>query len=278
MGPSITRRQLLQTGLTSLSVGIAGCAGRVLDDAGEEVARNSVFEETSFDGADLVVQLRENADISTVNLVGPDGQLFTSASVAAGVTRVRLRLFDMLSGRRYSPGEHTLVGVQGGEEVASATLDLRPELEIVAVEPYTGGRDVPLNRGNLVVTVENVGTGPTWVYYVGYEGAPWESANEFPSERLIRYQPEVYLQLPETTAGRIISPAESQQLLGRHSPLLLPRGIPCDGQTLEIIAIVKTGVGSDARGGIQATLSGGLFQTRSKRTCHDLVIELVESE
>lgn len=278
MGPSITRRRALQTGVVSLGASLAGCAGRVLGDASDRVARNSTFEETWFDGADLVVRLRENTDVSTVNLVGPDGQLFTSANVATGVTTVRLSLFDMLSGRHYSPGKHTLVGVRDDEEVASATLDLRPELEIVGVEPYTGGRDVPLNRGNLVVTVKNVGTGPTWIYYIGYEGAPYELANEIPPFEETKYQPEVYLPYPETAEGRILSPNESADFRGRFPPLVLSRDAPCDGQTADLTVIASSGIGNTGKDNIRASLLGGPLQNRHRTTCQRIIAEVLGEE
>lgn len=171
----VTRRRWLAVGGSALASLVAGCSGGSEPTPTPE----SVFRGTSFEGTDLVVDLREDHGVSTVNLIAPDGSLFAEADVATGATRVGLEILRIRPASagmiHYVPGAHELVAVSG-DETETTTVELVPELRIVDVQQFrdgTRGGDF----GRLIVEVENTGTGPTWVHDVTHIGAPNRGAN-----------------------------------------------------------------------------------------------------
>lgn len=274
MRSEYTRRRVVQAGLGCLPLAIAGCgsSGRETTDG---LAGSDAFVETDIDGSALVVQLRDDAELTRVTLLDPDGAEFESASVAAGATSVRLPLFDIRSGRHYTPGEHTLVGVADGAEQTSVSLELRPELEITDVEPYTGGEDVPRNRGNLLVTVENVGTGPTWVYFLSYSDAPSDPANSTPPDESIIRGAEDNFREPSSEQDTILSPGDSTGFLGRHPPILLSNERECNDESISLEATIRSGIGPHRQQEIEASLSGDKIKQSFQTSCSEIDVTLV---
>jgi hypothetical protein len=270
-GKRVSRRQLLKAGLVASATGLAGCSGT--GTAGSRTPSNPVFEETSVSGSDLVVKLQKDRDVDTVNLIGPAGKLFDSVGIEAGVTAVEFGLFDLDRGWHYEPGKHSLVAVRNGEQIASWNLDLTPDLEIVDVQQYTGGRPTPSNRANLLVSVENTGTGPTWVYYVGYENSLDRDANHIPTNSYAKTSPMLNLEKPEQRSDVILQPDASVDLLGNHSPFLLSKEDRCDGHPFDMEVIVLAGGGEDARKQFRATLSGDPVKANFRATCSEIRVE-----
>ncbi|QLH76947.1 hypothetical protein HZS55_06405 [Halosimplex rubrum] len=268
-----SRRRFLKGGLVVSAAGLAGCAGA--GSAGTSTPSNPVFEETSISGSDLVVDLQEDNEVDKVNLIAPDGSGFLSTGVAAGATTVRFSLFQHRVMSHYTPGEHVLVAIAADEELASIPLELAPKLEITDVEPYMGGRETLSNRGNLLVTAKNLGTGPTWMYFLGYEDAPNSSATIFPSTEYVQTTPHHNFRQPETEQEFIIEPGESRTLLGRQPPLH-PGQDHCDGRTVEFSAVILTGVGDDVRRPLQATLGTEQSTENAKEICSEIEIELLD--
>ncbi|WP_436926214.1 twin-arginine translocation signal domain-containing protein [Halosimplex amylolyticum] len=274
-GEKRSRRQFLKSGLALTAVGLAGCSSG--GPAGTDTPE-SVFRETSVSGNALRVTLREDHGVSKVNLIDPSGSIFQSAQVATGATTVELGLFDYRRGWHYTPGDHTLVAVNDGEEVESTTIPLTPELEITGVEPYTGGRPTPSNRANLLVTVENTGTGPTWVYYVGYGNAPHSAANRIPTTDYARSTPLLNLEKPESVDGVILDPGDSTVLRGIRSPLLLSQSDHCNDFETDLTVIVSTGVGENGQHELRAILDGDPLRANFRGTCSDIRVESREGE
>ncbi|QLH81296.1 twin-arginine translocation signal domain-containing protein [Halosimplex pelagicum] len=271
-GEKGSRRRFLKGGLALTAAGLAGCSGD--GSTGTETKTpESVFEETSISGATLEVTLREDHEISTVNLIDPSGSVFQSAQVAAGATTVGLGLFDYRRGWHYTPGDHTLVAVKEGEEIASMTVPLVPDLEITDVTPYTDGRPTPSNRANLLVTVENTGTGPTWIYYVGYENAPHSAANRIPTTDYARSTPLLNFEKPQSEDEVILQPGNSTILRGIRSPLLLSKDDHCNGLEVNLTVIVPTGVGENGQRELRAVLDGDPVRANFRGTCSDIQIE-----
>jgi len=270
MGPNRSRRQFLKGGLALTAAGLAGCSG---GGSAGTATPDPLFRDTSVSGNSLRVTLREDHEISKVNLIGPSGSIFQSAQIATGATTVELGLFDYRRGWHYTPGDHILVGVEGGEEVESTTIPLTPELEIANVEPYTGGRPIPSNRANLVVTVENTGTGPTWVYYVGYENALDRDANHIPTNDYAKTVPLLNLEEPESKGDILLDPGHSVGLLGVDAPFLLTQDDHCDELQVDMTVIVASGIGENGRKEIEATLAGEQIKANFAGTCSDISIE-----
>jgi hypothetical protein len=268
-----SRRRFIQSGLAMAAAGVAGCSS--LGPAGG-VGRTSPIQETSVSGASLVVDLTENHEVTKLNLVGPSGSLFRSTSVATGTTTAEIGLFDYRRGWHYTPGEHSLVAIADGEKNASKTVPLKPKLEISDVEPYTGGRPTPSNRANLLVTVKNTGTGPTWVYYVGYENALDQDANHIPANDYVKTVPLQNLDEPESREDVILEPGKSSKLLGTDSPFILADEDHCNNLTVELSVLVLSGIGTNLRKQLRATLAGEQISANFARTCSDISIDLSE--
>ncbi|GGL42807.1 hypothetical protein GCM10009037_27940 [Halarchaeum grantii] len=101
-------------------------------------------------------------DVEHVNLVKPNGSLFGKRGVAKGASRVS---FDV--GTTYTPGEYTLVAVNGDQTVGTTTQSLRPDLQILEMGI---GRNQPAKMWDgtehrtgveAFVSVANRGSGPT---------------------------------------------------------------------------------------------------------------------
>ncbi len=272
-GERVSRRRFLTAGLAAGVAGLAGCSGG--GTAGTRTPSNPVFEATSISGSDLVVTLQEGHDVDKVNLITPDGSAFRSSTVAAGATTAQFSLFQHRVRSHYTPGEHTLVAIVEGEEFASVSLELVPKIEIIDVEPYTGGRETLSNRGNLLVTAKNTGTGPTWIYFLGYEDAPNSSASIFPSTEYAQTTPHHNFRQPETEHEFIVEPGQSRILLGRQPPLNPGRSL-CDGRTVEFSAVVLTGVGDDVRQPLRATIGTEQSTVNSQDICSEIEIELLD--
>ncbi|QLH77240.1 hypothetical protein HZS55_08010 [Halosimplex rubrum] len=272
-GEQQSRRRVLKRGLALATAGIAGCSS--LGPVGG-VGGSGPIQGTSVSGASLVVDLREDHEVTKLNLIGPSGSRFRSTDVATGATSAELGLFDYRRGWHYTPGEHSLVAIADGDEVASKTLSLEPTLKITDIEPYSGGRPTPSNRANLLVTVENTGTGPTWVYYVGYENALNRDANHIPTNNYAKTVPLQNLDKPESKNDVILEPGSDSELLGMDSPFLLTNEDQCDNQRVELSILVLSGIGSNAEKQLRATLTGERISANFASTCSDISVNRVE--
>ena len=168
-GPPISRRGLLRTGILSGSLALAGC----LDES------DPVFQEISFEESHLVVRLHDEHAVEQLNLIAPDGSIFSQSAVATGATTVRIEMLDLREGLssydHYTPGEYELVAILP-ERTVTRELALRPELHVVDVHQFREG-DNAGDLSKLAVTLENVGTAPTWIYDFAYVGVPDNGSN-----------------------------------------------------------------------------------------------------
>ncbi|EMA08312.1 hypothetical protein [Haloferax denitrificans] len=177
------RRTVLRTA-AGLSVGgLAGC----LNGSGETRAGTSIvnddaddqgiLRQVAVDGTELVVKLGSAADVDQLNLIQPNGELFGTRERAAGVRQVS---FDI--GTAYDPGEYRIIAVHGEEMVAETSVEIRPQLEIVAVGLFRNNPDKPWDEvygesetdtkknGEAFVTVMNAGSGPEAVIELRFVG------------------------------------------------------------------------------------------------------------
>lgn len=238
--PRLINRRGAMIGAGSLFVGLSGClspgnfevAGGINEEAFE-----SVFKGTSFEGTDLLVSLVDGHEVSSLNLIGPEGEAYRSISVEEGESTIRIPILRIEPGRfeHYSPGSHQLVAVTG-EDIETQPLKLIPDLQIVNVRQHTG--DHNRDYGNLEVTVKNEGTGPTWIYDLSYLDAPNELANRVksasPSAGIHLYYPTI----PEDT---ILGPGKSQTYIGLVPPNIFPDPKYCQNYSQKIRLILSSG-------------------------------------
>ncbi|WP_436909054.1 twin-arginine translocation signal domain-containing protein [Halosimplex marinum] len=270
-GEQYSRRRFLKSGLAVTVAGLAGCSGT---GATGTATPESIFQETSVLRNSLRVTLREDHDVSKVNLIAPDGSEFHSTGVETGVTTVKFNLFDFYPGQHYSPGEYELIAVRDGKELSSTSLNLQPDLRLTSIEQYSGGTDSPQNRANLLVTVENVGTAPTWVYYLGYSGTP--NATHTPQEGHPKDSPLKALEMPKSKEETILAPSETQSFLGRWPPFQFSGEEHCREMTIEFGLTVYSGIGDNLTRQHRATLSGEKIQELYRETCSEISIETTE--
>ncbi|WP_277552345.1 hypothetical protein [Halobaculum limi] len=182
-------------------------------------ATESVFESIAFEGQHLAIRLREDHDVSMINVIDPEGSLFAQQRVAVGETRVLIEMLDLNDGLgghdHYRPGSYEVIALPetDGEQTQ---LDFTPQLRIRGVSQYTGPR--PEDLGRVIVSIENVGTAPTWVYDLVYRNAPQESANR----DLTGLLGIPWIKRPENASELVIGPGETQSYVGYESPLLFP--------------------------------------------------------
>ncbi|WP_157525993.1 hypothetical protein [Halorientalis sp. IM1011] len=243
----LSRRSFVRLGAVGILTSAAGCLGpdetNTESDQGareENLAgQSSLVEAIEFEGQDLVVQLVDNHDISKLNLLDPEGSLYTSASVATGETTVRLQIIEIQSVTHdyshYTPGEHELALISDGSINDTVAIDLEPSLEITDVQQYRDG-EYDDDYGKLVITVHNSGTGPTWVYDIAYSASPNFAADGDLAES---YRYPVFT-APDESRDLSIPPGESQQYIPVNYPLHFPSTVQqgCNLQSSQMDVLV----------------------------------------
>lgn len=226
----MSRRCVLGLGAGLVSAGLAGCMGSGGPSSGPPTeAAESDISDVGFEGRFLVVRLADDHDVSRLNLIAPDGSLFGQADVEVGVTTARIELLDVKPERaglkHYTPGVHELVTVSDAES-ASVDLELVPELRIVDVRQYRDGERAS-DFGKLVVEVENVGSGPTWVHSITYQDSPNFAANG----ELGGDPGTLSLEGVTDPNGSVLVPNQAKTFMGVNAPLLIPQEseTSCDG-------------------------------------------------
>lgn len=272
----VRRRTLLRTGVAVGLGGVAGCTFGLEGGPGESTPESTPATGPvtgfNFDGPHLVVGLREGHAVEELNLVSPDGSLFTGAAVETGVTTVRVPLLEIrpVDWTHYTPGVNRLVAV-AGDETWTMALELRPDLRIVEVRQYREGTGADFGR--VAVEVENVGTGPTWVYQITYEDAPNRTANAaLQSDKGV-----VFFKLPETPGRLIVGPNSTNTLVGGSTPISL-RHEPqsCNIRDKEFDIIVAPAAGGPLRKRLRAEFGGDVvpFGMVGEYACNRVEITL----
>lgn len=275
MAPSISRRRLLQAGVLAGTAALSGCLGDGERSTPTGSAGSDDVQELSIDGSDLVVRLREDHAVTRLNLIGPDGERYAGTDVATGETQATIQLLDIQPGvggyEHYEPGTHELATVTD-EGSDSLDVDLVPDLRIVDVQQYRDGSR-PSDLGKLAVTVENRGTGPTWVYDVTYQGAPNEQANI----DLVSDPGVPQLEKPDTSGDFVVGSDAKQTFVSSTSPIVFREGAEqsCSGEiTLNVILGLPEG--SPLEADVSASLNGEIqpIGLDDEFTCNRISVEL----
>ncbi|CDK39190.1 uncharacterized protein domain protein [Halorubrum sp. AJ67] len=280
IGQSISRRRLLACSGTALLSGVAGCLGTNTARNGTESPTgspsppiDSVFEEIEFVGPNLVVTLAEDHDVDRLNLISPDGGTFEQVTVTEGVTTAEFQILYK-SGGSYDTGNYELVAVRG-ESSDTMSVELRPEISVVDVEPDVDVDDQN-STGRLFVTVENTGTGPTWVYNIGFRNAPYSNAPEVIEGDGVA---DTRFERPQDPQQEFLQPNTEQRFLKGRGVLIISDddSISCEGGSIELTVVVQTPHG-DIEQPIRADLSGGYHvddQAAVQHPCENADIELL---
>lgn len=244
-GAHLSRRSLLRAGAVGVVASVAGCAGQSKSPPStptDAAGQSKLVDAIEFDVGDLLLRLVSDHDVSRVNLIDPNGELFTSASVATGQRTVRLQILDIDLGlggyTHYTPGQHEIVLVRDGTS-DTLSIDLRPEVAITDIKQYRQGtRDS--DYGRLAVTVKNSGTGPTWVYEINYQDSPNYAANggSLHDPGVVTFEKD------RTPEHLVIPPSGSRTYVGTQNPLMFPGDgeMTCNGDFhFQVMVGVATG-------------------------------------
>jgi hypothetical protein len=123
-----------------------------------------VFERVAVEGTTLVVDLAEDTDVDTVNVIAPNGELYRRLAVYRGVTRLSTEIDEA-----YTPGVYEIIGVRQAATSDSVRLEIAPRLEITDVSLASEGTvTFPEKLGTTIdaqvaVSVSNTGTGPAYI-------------------------------------------------------------------------------------------------------------------
>ncbi|QIB80116.1 hypothetical protein G3A49_13725 [Haloferax volcanii] len=166
-----------------LSAGLAGClngsteTGDGTTTPNDDSDEQGILRQVAVEGTELGVELGSVADVDRVNLIQPNGELFGTREVAAGVQQVSFEI-----GTAYDPGEYRILAVQNGETAAETSLEIRPQLEIVDVGLFRNNPDKPwdevygesetnrVKNSEAYVEVRNMGNGPDAVVELRFSG------------------------------------------------------------------------------------------------------------
>ncbi|WP_435320284.1 hypothetical protein [Haloarchaeobius sp. TZWSO28] len=256
------RRFLAGASLTwaGLLVGCLGDSNSGEPEASETAttteALPDVVTEIGFDGMDLVVGLHPDAAVSKLNVISPDGTAFASKTVTRGATTVRIPILDADTGfnepKHYTPGLHELV-VKTDESTERISVSLEPDIQLVDVRVNSDATNIE-DRGKLEFTVENVGTGPTWVFDITYEDAP----DSWVNVPLSDYPGRAKFEQPTNPTELVVGPSERRSYLDDSNPLRFPgqEYSGCDLGTFDIRAIIGVADGDVIEVDLKSRISG----------------------
>ena len=161
----VSRRTVSRTIAGAALAGLAGCLGAGGSDSSDKstdpLASQDLIKNVAVTGMTLVVELAASVDVDRINLIEPNGELFSQRRVAGGAQRVSFELRPS-----YTPGKYRIVGLKNEVEVANVSYDIQPDLRIVEVGIGKYHPDRMWNGSSretddeAFVAVKNRGTGP----------------------------------------------------------------------------------------------------------------------
>ncbi|WP_424006951.1 hypothetical protein [Haloferax denitrificans] len=177
------RRTILRTTAVLSVGGLTGCLNGSGDTDGGTTTPNNdadehgILRQVAVEGTELGVELGSRSDVEQINLIQPNGELFGTREVAAGVQQVSFEI-----GTAYDPGDYRVIAVHGEEMVAETSVEIRPQLEIIDVGLFRNNPDKPwdavygesetnrIQNAEACVSVHNSGTGPDAAVSLQFSG------------------------------------------------------------------------------------------------------------
>jgi len=186
--PNTDRRTVLGT-IAASATAIAGCSALDGGSADGETDSQqpaqppssspiqSISYETIYDSGlewelNLIVGLRESESVTQLNLINPDGSVFTQSNVATGSTKVTIGLAgDEVYGNPIEQtGEYTLVPIEGGTELEKHNFSISPSVTILGV--ISGQEDDEMDDGSVGVKLTNSGDAPAFLKKLVWKNGP----------------------------------------------------------------------------------------------------------
>lgn len=165
--PSPRRRTVLTTIATGGFVSVAGCTTGESSDPG-----SGALTAVTVEGTELAVEYDAETTASGLAVIAPSGEAFAERDLTPGASRETIPL-----GTAYPPGTYIVQLVDGDSVVAAVEQSLRPDVVIRELklarnhpdEMYEGAASLTIT-GEVIVDVENVGTGPEKLTKLQFNG------------------------------------------------------------------------------------------------------------
>jgi hypothetical protein len=220
----MNRRWFLRAGAVFGSASVAGCIGNVLSGG-----QQSVFEDISRQGTNLIISLDPSANIRRVNLITPDGTLANYAQLAAGESQAVLSLLNRNFTQVeyiYTPGINTLVAIDENGNEHKQEVPLKPRLSAASISLLRGRRTDTYagyeRYTNPVIHVENTGSAPALIIESAVRGPAVPSPERLPNGPLTLGRRELFADLEQL--GRRESPNTPLYKRGTQSIITIPPG------------------------------------------------------
>jgi hypothetical protein len=218
------RRQFLRAGIVVSSASIAGCAGNVLSGG-----QQSIFEDISRRGTNLIVSLNPDANIRRVNLITPDGTQANYVQLATGESQAVLSLLNRNFAQVryvYTPGENTLVAIDENGNEHEQKVPLKPRLSATGISLLRNrksGTYADYERyTDPVVSVENTGSAPALIIESAVRGSSVPTPEGLPNGPLTLGRKELSADLEQL--GRNESSDTPLRNRGTQSIVTIPPG------------------------------------------------------
>ena len=165
--PSTTRRSVLTT-IAAGSLAVAGCT----DSASTGSPGAGDISRVDVAGTELVVKYDAETSATGLVVIAPSGEAFAERQLTPGASQETIPI-----GTAYPPGTYTVQLVAEESVVAAVEQSLRPDVVIRELklaqnypdEMFDGAGDFTITS-EVIVTVENVGTGPEELTKLRFEG------------------------------------------------------------------------------------------------------------
>ncbi|WP_157525840.1 hypothetical protein [Halorientalis sp. IM1011] len=238
----VSRRTALRASGIAVATMLAGCsqsdAQETPDTTQSPDQGSDLIDDIRFDAQDLVVELTAGHDVSTVNLIAPDGTLYAEESVSSDVSTLHIKIIEVDPGlgryQHYTPGEYEL-HLDHGNSSENVPIKLSPDIQISSIE-QAQSKDRS-NLGQIEVTVENTGTAPTWVHDISFSDSP-----NFAADGDIKENPGIIPFGSDSIEELIVPPKSTQTYTSPTAPLVFQETARsgCEGTSVEFT--VKIGI------------------------------------
>lgn len=165
--PSTTRRTVLTT-IAAGSLGGAGCT----DSQAPGTSSADALSAVTVEGTDLVIEYDADTSATGLAVIAPSGEAFAERELTPGASQATVPI-----GTTYAPGTYTVQLVDADSVVAAVERSLQPDIVIRDLklarnhpeELFEGAGNLTVT-GEVILTVENVGTGPEKITKLRFDG------------------------------------------------------------------------------------------------------------
>ena len=197
--PTTTRRTVIATIAAGGLGTVVGCT-----DTGSGAPDTGALSNVTVDGTSLVVEYDSETSATRLAVIAPSGEAFAERELTLGASRETIPI-----GTAYPPGTYTVQLVEGQRVVAAIEQSLRPNVVIRELklgrnhpeEMFEGAGSLTVT-GEVIVTVENVGTGPEKLTKLHFDGdVPRPTPNDFSESGIAAVDQPVTYTKPVINSG-----------------------------------------------------------------------------